>query len=126
MDKVFDYAAPLGRLLLALIFLLSGIDKIGNYEQTAQYMAAMSVPTAFLIPTIVLEIGGALALIAGWQARYAAALLAGFSVLAAVLFHANFADQIQMIMFMKNLAIAGGLLAVVAHGAGALALDKTK
>lgn len=120
MDKT---ATLIGRILLAHIFLLSGISKIGGYDATAGWMEAMGVPGALLPAVILLEIGGGLALILGWQTRLAAASLAGFSILAALIFHTNFADQMQMIMFMKNFAMAGGLLYVVAFGAGAWSLD---
>ena len=124
MNKIYEYSAPAGRVLIAVIFLMAGIDKIGGFEQTGQYMAAMGVPAFLLIPTILLEVGGALAVIVGWKAREAAGLLAIFSISTAVLFHANFQDQMQMIMLMKNFAIAGGLLMIVAHGPGSFALDK--
>ena len=78
---------------------------------------------ALLPLVIVLEIGGGLAVLLGWQARISALLLAGFSVVSAVIFHANFGDQMQSILFMKNLAMAGGLLLLVANGAGAWSLD---
>jgi len=112
-----------GRILLATIFLLSGINKIGGYAATAGYMAAMGVPGALLPLVILLEIGGALAIIVGWQTRITAFLLAGFTLLAGVIFHSNFADQMQMIMFLKNVAITGGFLVLVAHGAGGLSID---
>ena len=86
-------------------------------------MEAMGVP-GFLLPlVIVLEILGSLAIIVGWNTRLAAIALAGFSVLSGILFHGNFAEQTQMIMFMKNIAIAGGMLMLFAHGAGAYSLD---
>ena len=116
-------ATLIGRIFLAHIFLLSGISKIGGYDATAGWMESMGVPGMLLPLVILLEIGGGLALILGWQARWAALALAGFSVLAAVIFHTNFADQMQMIMFMKNFAMAGGLLYITAFGAGAWSLD---
>jgi putative oxidoreductase len=116
-------ATLVGRVLLAHIFLLSGISKIGGYAATAGWMEAMGVPGALLPVVILLEVGGGLALILGWQTRLAAVALAGFSIIAAVIFHNNFADQMQMIMFMKNFAIAGGLFYIVAYGAGAWSLD---
>jgi len=99
-----------GRLLIAQIFLMAGINKIGGYAGTQGYMESMGVPGALLPLVIILEVGGALALIAGWQMRWISIALAGFSILSAVTFHANLTDQVTMIMFMKNLAIAGGLL----------------
>jgi len=107
MEKVMNLA---GRLLLAQIFLLAGINKITGYAGTQGYMEAMGVPGGLLPLVILLEVGGAVALIIGWKTRWAALALAGFSILSAVIFHADLADQVQAIMFMKNFAIAGGLL----------------
>ncbi len=123
MTQIQSLSAPLGRVLIAAIFLIAGFQKISGYAATAGYMEAMGVPGALLPLVILLEIGGALAIIAGWQTRVAATLLAGFTVLSAVTFHADFADQIQTIMFLKNLAIAGGFLFLVANGPGAYAFD---
>ncbi len=119
-------AAPAGRILLALLFLMAGLGKLGDLPGTQAYMTAMGVPALLLPVVILLEVGGALALIVGWQARIVAFLLAGFSLVSAAIFHHNFGDQIQMIMFLKNVSIAGGLLMVVAHGAGALSIDNRR
>ena len=86
-------------------------------------MEAMGVPGVLLPLVILLEIGGALALIAGWQTRLAAYALAVFCAVSALIFHNNLGDQMQMIMFMKNWAMAGGLLVLAANGAGAFSLD---
>lgn len=116
--------APLaGRSLLALIFVLSGAGKLAAYAGTQQYMESAGVPGLLLPLVILAELGGGLALIAGLFTRFSAVALAGFSMVAAVLFHADFADQNQMIHFMKNVSIAGGLLLLAAHGAGAWSLD---
>ena len=117
-------AELVGRVLLASLFLLSGVSKLGAYGATAAYMSSAGVPGALLPAVIAVELLGSLAVIVGWKTRAAAALLAGFSLLAAFLFHNNFADQIQMIMFLKNVAIAGGFLLLVANGAGAISLDR--
>ncbi len=117
------FSALFGRLGLSLIFILSGIAKISAYAGTQQYMAAAGVP-GFLLPVVIaLEVGGGLAILAGAFTRQAAVALALFSVAAAVLFHANLADQNQFIHFMKNIAIAGGFLALAAHGAGSISVD---
>ena len=113
-----------GRVLLGAIFLMSGLGKIGAYAGTAGYMASVGVPGALLPAVIVLEVLGAIAIIIGWKTRITAVLLAGFTLLAGVLFHNNFADQIQMIMFLKNVAISGGFLLLAAHGPGAFSLDR--
>ena len=120
MDK---YANLAGRILLAHIFLLAGLNKITGYSGTQTYMEAMGVPGMLLPLVILLEVGGALALIVGWQTRWAAYALALFSIVSALIFHSNLSDQIQMILFMKNWAMAGGLLVLAANGAGAFSLD---
>lgn len=117
------FAAPLARAMLGAIFVVSGAGKIGAYAATQGYMEAMGVPGVLLPAVIGLEIAAPLFLIVGFQARLAAFLLAGFSILSAILFHANLADQIQQILFLKNIAIAGGLLVIVANGPGAMSLD---
>jgi putative oxidoreductase len=123
MQTLQALSAPLGRLLIALIFVFSGIGKIGQYAGTQAYMDSMGVP-GFLLPAVIaLEILGGLAIILGWHTRVAAFLLAGFSLLSAILFHSNFGDQMQMIMFLKNLALAGGFLMIVSLGAGPYSID---
>ena len=96
------------------------------YAGTQQYMESMGVPGVLLPMVILLEVVAGLALLLGWQTKIMAAMLAGFSIMAAVIFHANFADQMQMILFMKNISIAGGLLMLVSYGAGAFSLDNRK
>jgi putative oxidoreductase len=123
--NTFQNIAELGgRVLLVALFLLSGLGKIGAYSATAGYMASVGVPGALLPLVIATEVLGGAAIIAGWNTRIVAFLLAGFSLVSALLFHNNFADQIQMIMFLKNVSIAGGFLLLVAHGAGPLSLDR--
>jgi len=112
-----------GRILLAVPFLLSGLGKIGAYGATAAYMSSAGVPGALLPLVIIIEVGGALAIIVGWKTRTVALVLAGFCLLTAITFHRNFADQNQMIHFLKNVAIAGGFLLLVANGPGPLSID---
>jgi putative oxidoreductase len=119
-------AELIGRVLLAAIFLLSGLGKIGTYAGTAAYMSSVGVPVALLPVVIATEVLGAIAIIIGWKTRLVAFLLAGFTLVTGVIFHSNFADQVQMIMFLKNAAIAGGFLLLVANGAGALSLDRRR
>jgi len=119
-----DLADLGGRILLAAIFLISGVGKIGAFAQTAGYMAAVGLPGALLPAVIAFEVLGAIAIIVGWKTRLTAILLAGFTLVSGLLFHSNFADQMQMIMFLKNVSIAGGFLLLAAHGAGALSLDR--
>lgn len=125
MEKAMNFS---GRILLAVLFLMAGIGKLGaGYAATQGYMQSMGVPPTLLPLVIALEIGGAAALILGWYTRWAALALAGFSLASAAIFHNNFGDQIQMIMFLKNGAIAGGLLAVAAQDVrGTLSLDSRR
>jgi putative oxidoreductase len=113
----------LGRLGLSLIFILSGWSKIAGYEGTQHYMDAAGVPGGLLPLVIALELGGGLALLAGLFTRPLALALAAFSLASAALFHGNIGDQMQFIAFFKNVAIAGGFLALAASGAGAWSLD---
>lgn len=112
-----------GRILLASLFLLSGLTKMTGYAATAGYMAAMGVSSALLPIVIATEVLGSLAIIVGWHTRIAAFLLAGFTLIAGILFHNNFGDQIQTIMFLKDVSITGAFLMLVANGAGPLSLD---
>ena len=123
LTAVTAYAAPLGRLLLAALFINAGWGKIAGYAGTAGYMESAGVPGLLLPLVILVEFGGGILLAVGFQARLAALALAGFTVLASLIFHSNFADQMQALMFLKNMSITGGLLFVVAHGAGPLSLD---
>lgn len=116
----------LGRVGLALIFVAAGYSKIGGYDGTAAYMDSMGVPGALLPLVILLELGGGLAIMAGLFTKPIALALAVFSVASAVIFHSNMADQVQSIMFMKNIALAGGFLLLVANGPGAWSLDEKR
>lgn len=113
----------LGRLLLASIFLLEGWSKLRGYDAAVIYMSRFGVPGALLPPVIALELGAGLMLAVGWQTRIAAVALAVFCVLAAALFHVNFADRNQLLHFEKDLALAGGLLVLAIAGAGRWSAD---
>ncbi len=115
---------PLGRAMLALIFILAGVGKIQDPAGTMGYMQAMGVPGALLWPTIALEVIGGICVAIGFQTRIAAFALAIFSIAAAVIFHRNFADQMQMILFLKNIAMAGGLMLLATSARTAFSLDK--
>ena len=113
-----------GRILIAALFLIAGIGKIGSgYAGTQGYMEAMGVPGVLLPLVIALEIGGAFLVISGLWTRVTALALGVFTILSAVLFHANFADQMQQIMFLKNFAIAGGFVFLAVKGAGQWSID---
>lgn len=122
MEKVL---ALLGRLLLTVLFLFSGVMKIPNFSGTQQYMAAAGMPLTalFLVAAIIIEIVGAALIMIGFKTKWAALALFVFMIPTTLIFHTNLADQIQMIMFMKNLSIMGGLLLVAAYGAGDWSLD---
>jgi len=113
----------IGRVLLGQMFLLAGISKISAFAGTQGYMESMGVPGLLLIPVIVLEIAGGLAVMLGWQTRLATLTLAGFTLIAAFIFHFDLANQMQSILFMKNMAITGGLLMLSTTGAGIWSLD---
>ena len=122
--------ALIGRIMLALIFIMSGFGKISGFEGTVGYIASKGVPMASLLAvlTILVELGGGLAIAVGFMTRWAALALAAFSLLAALIFHSYWAvpaDQVMMqyINFWKNVSIAGGFLMFAAYGPGAFSVD---
>ena len=126
-----DWAALLARILLAALFIMSGFGKIGGFEGTAGYIASKGLPMSQVLAalTILVELGGGLLLLFGWKARWAALALAVFTLLAAFLFHNYWtypAEQrmAQYLNFWKNMAMAGGMLAIFAFGPGRYSLDK--
>lgn len=119
-----SYIHLLGRFLLALIFIVSGVGKISDPAGAAGYIQSVGLPGFLVWPTIALEVLGGIAIVIGFQTRIAAFALAVFSIAAAALFHTNFTDPMQSIMFMKNLSMAGGLLLLAASGATAMSVDK--
>ena len=126
MTKQTDTAALVGRIFIAVLFLLSGLGKVAAPAATQGYISAMGLPApvlAYFGSTAVELIGGVL-LIVGFRVRAVAVGMAVFTLLTAVFFHRDFADQNQMIHFLKNIAIVGGLLQVAAFGAGRFALDR--
>ncbi|WP_211829980.1 DoxX family protein [Kistimonas asteriae] len=113
----------LGRVGLSVIFLLAGISKIQYYEANAQFLASGGLPAELLPLVIAFELIGAILLVVGYQTRLAALAFAGFSVATALLYHNNLADQMQFLLFFKNIAMAGGFLVLAAHGAGEFSID---
>lgn len=123
MNNIIPYASVIGRIFIAAIFIISGIGKITGYAETQAYMDSMSVPAGLLPLVIIFELAGGIAIVVGWQTRIVALLLAGFTLLSAALFHGDIENETQMIMLLKNIAIAGGFLFLVANGPGGFALD---
>ncbi len=123
LNPVFSLAA---RVMIALIFVLAGLSKISAIEGTQGYMEAMGLPGILIYPTILFEVAAGLAIIVGFKTRYVALALAGFSLLSALIFHSQLGDQMQFILFMKNVAIAGGLLFLARYGAGELSIDNRR
>ena len=121
MIKVLDLIA---RIFISGIFLLSGFNKIGNYDGTVGWMESFGLPGFLLIPAIILEIVAPILIIIGYQTRIAAGALSLFCIATAIIFHNDFSDQMQLIAFMKNLALAGGFLFLVVNGAKGYCLDK--
>lgn len=124
MDQLQKLSPLVARLFIGAFFLLSGVGKLGDVAGFAGYMEMGGLPGILAWPAILFEILLGLSMIAGFKARLAALAGAGFCIVTAVLYHNNFADQMQMVMFLKNFAIAGGFLMIFANGAGAYAVDK--
>ena len=113
----------LGRILLSAIFLINGIGKIFNYEGTIQYMENFDVPNYLIIPAITVEILFPILLIIGYYTKFSALVLSLFTLVLAVIFHTDFSNQMQLISFLKNIAIAGGFLIIFVYGPGKYSLD---
>ena len=113
----------LGRILLSAIFLINGIGKIFNYEGTIQYMENFDVPDYLIIPAITVEILFPILLIIGYYTKFSALVLSLFTLVLAVIFHTDFSNQMQLISFLKNIAIAGGFLIIFVYGPGKYSLD---
>lgn len=125
METGKDLAALIGRILLVVIFVISGTGKIGNFDGTAKLMAQHGIPLAsfFLVGAIFFELGGGILVILGFFARLGALLLLIFLVPTTLAFHGNLSDPMQKIQFMKNVGIFGGLLFFLSAGPGRLSLD---
>ena len=131
MNAYSDALSLIGRVLLTVVFLVSGFGKIGGFEGLVGAIASkgLPMPQVFAAATIVIEIGASLMLVFGWKARWAAFLLAAFTAIVSFFFHNFWAvppaqKMMEQIQFMKNLAIVGGLLLVMAFGPGRLSIDK--
>ena len=121
MINIFDLV---GRIFISLVFLLSGFNKIGNYEGTIGWMESFGMPGIFLIPAIILEVGAPIFIIVGYKVKISAALLSLFCITTAIIFHNDFTNQMEFISFMKNIGLAGGFLFLVVSGTKDFSLDK--
>jgi putative oxidoreductase len=124
MKKFEDSGLLAARILMTILFITAGWGKITGYAGTQQYMEAMGVPGFMLPLVILLEFGGGLAIMFGFLTRFTALFTAGFTILTAFLFHSNFAEGVNQLMFMKNLSIAGGFLILGLVGPGAYSIDR--
>ncbi|MBL4639638.1 MAG: DoxX family protein [Kordiimonadaceae bacterium] len=124
LNKLDPYATLIGRILLSLIFIATGAGKLaGDPAATIGYMESVGVPGFLFYPSTPFELLGGIAILIGYRTRIVAFLMAGFCIIAAALFHSNFADQIQMYLFMKNISMAGGFLILMRFGAGEFSID---
>lgn len=126
MTAVQTYLPLLGRILMAIIFFMSGLSKLADPGMNMGYMEAFGVPGILIWPTIVVEIVAAIMLVVGFKLRWAAAALAAFTLVSGLIFHTDFSNQAELINFMKNLAMTGGLFYMIAYGAGALSIDERR
>ncbi|MFJ5509395.1 DoxX family protein [Pectobacterium jejuense] len=125
MKNLESTALLVARILMPILFIVAGYGKLGDaYAGTQQYMQAMGVPSFLLPLTILLELGGGLAVLFGLLTRTVALFTAGFTLLTALIFHSNFAEGMNQLMFMKNLTIAGGYLLLAITGPGAFSIDR--
>ncbi|MEO6299831.1 MAG: DoxX family protein [Paracoccaceae bacterium] len=124
MEKLNTFIPLVARLLIAALFIVGGLGKLADVQGFAGYLAMGGLPSFLAWPAIIFEIAVGLSMILGFQTRIMALLAAGFCIVTAVLYHSNFADQTMMVMFLKNLGLAGGFLMIFANGAGSVAIDK--
>ena len=126
MTSYMQLFSPVGRLLIANIFLIDGINKISYYEGVPEWMFLKGVPEYLLPLVILLEIGGALAIILGWRVKLFSLLFFVFCILTAIIFHSDFTNNMDKVIFMKNMSMAGGFLFLFLHGGGDFSLDKRR
>ena len=118
-----NIADLIGRILISALFLLNGIFKISNYDGTIGWMESFGMPGILVIPAIILEIAGPVLIIIGYKTKLAAGLLSLFCIATAFIFHNDFANQMQLTSFLKNIALAGGFLILFVNGAKGISLD---
>ena len=126
MTNYMNFLSPIGRILIANIFLIDGINKISYYEGVAEWMLLNGVPDFLLPLVILLEIFGALAIILGWRVRLFSLFFFVFCILTAIIFHRDFTNNMDKIIFMKNMSMAGGFFFLFLNGAGKFSLDSLK
>ena len=112
-----------GRIFLSAIFLLAGVGKIFNYESTIEYMESFNVPAYLITPAIIIEILFPILIIIGYRTKLSAIILSLFAILLAIIFHNDFSNQMQLMSFLKNFAIAGGFMIIFVYGSNKISLD---
>jgi len=128
MDNLNKYGPLTARVLISLIFIILGFGKIMAFNGTVQFMQSAGIPLASfaLVIAIIIEIGGGFSLLLGLKAKWGAWVLIPYTIILTLIFHLNLTDQLQMIAFLRNLAIIGGLILIAIHGPGKFSLDKNK
>jgi putative oxidoreductase len=128
MDKSNRYLPLLGRVLIGAPFILSGLGKLIAHDATVAYISSVGLafPQLAWLIAMTVEMGGGALLLVGYRARLVALIVALFALATAIFFHRNFADQNQMIHFLKNVMIVGGLLQIVYFGAGPMSIDASR
>ena len=121
MTNIIDL---LGRIFISVLFFINGIFKINNYDGTIEWMDGYGLPGIMIIPAIIIEIVAPILIVIGYKTKIAAALLFLFCISTAFIFHNDFSDQVQLTSFLKNIALAGGFMFLIANGARGYSLDK--
>ncbi len=121
MTNIIDLV---GRIFISVLFFINGIFKINNYDGTIEWMDSYGLPDIMIIPAIIIEIVAPILIVIGYKTKIAAALLFLFCITTAFIFHNDFSDQMQLTAFLKNIALAGGFMFLIANGAKAYSLDK--
>jgi len=123
---MFNFLDFISRIFISSVFLFSGYNKIFDYKNTASWMEGFGIPEALLIPTIILEILFPILIILGYRTKIAASILALFSIVTAFVFHADFSSQMQLMAFLKNIALAGGLIFLIINGTKNWSLERKR